>query len=225
MPSLLDAPISGAYHLVSWIAGLLEPVGGPYAAALAIVVCTIVVRLVLLPLSLAAVRGEKSRAVLMPRIQEISKLHAKDPERAQREIAELQAESGTTLFAGCLPMFAQLPFFWVLYTLFSRAVVGGEPNQLLAGTLFGAPIGVHWPVFASTPAYAGLAVLLAVVAFFSARRQLARLDATATPLGRNLARLLPFGTLVTAAFIPLAAGLYLLTTTTWTVIERAILLR
>jgi YidC/Oxa1 family membrane protein insertase len=208
MPSFLEAPITGAYHLVSWIAELLEPVGGPYAAALAIVVCTIVVRL-----------------VLLPQIQEITKKHAKDPERAQREIAELQAESGTSLFAGCLPMFAQLPFFWVLYTLFSRAVVGGEPNQLLAGTLFGAPIGVHWPIFASTPAYLGLAVLLAVVAFFSARRQLARLDATATPLGRNLARLLPFGTLVTAAFIPLAAGLYLLTTTTWTVVERAILLR
>ncbi|ONI69170.1 preprotein translocase YidC [Kribbella sp. ALI-6-A] len=225
MPFFLDAPVSGAYHLVSWIAGLLEPVGGPYAAALAIVVCTIAVRLVLLPLSLAAVRGEKSRAVLMPRIQEITKKHAKDPERAQREIAELQAESGATLFAGCLPMFAQLPFFWVLYTLFSRAVVGGEPNQLLAGTLFGAPIGVHWPIVASTPAYAGLAVLLAVVAYFSARRQLARLDATAAPMGRNLARLLPFGTLVTAAFIPLAAGLYLLTTTTWTVVERAILLR
>ncbi|GAB3825243.1 YidC/Oxa1 family membrane protein insertase [Kribbella italica] len=225
MPSFLDAPINGAYQLVSWIAGVLEPVGGPYAAALAIIAFTLAVRLLLLPLSLRAVRGEKSRAVLMPQIQEISKLHSKNPERAQKEIAKLQADSGTTLLAGCLPMFAQLPFFWALYSLFSRAVVGGEPNELLAGTLFGAPIGVHWPVFATTPAYVGLAVLLAVVAFFSARRQLARLDETATPMNRNLARLLPFGTLLTAAFIPLAAGLYLLTTTTWTVVERAILLR
>ncbi|MEV6288140.1 membrane protein insertase YidC [Kribbella sp. NPDC051770] len=225
MPSFLEAPITGAYQLVSFVASALEPVGGPYAAALAIVVCTLAVRLLLLPLSLAAVRGEKSRAVLMPQIQEISKKHAKNPERAQQEIAKLQADSGTTLLAGCLPMFAQLPFFWVLYTLFTRAVVGGEPNDLLSGTLFGAPIGVHWPVFATTPAYVGLALLLAVVAFFSARRQLARLDASATPMSRNLARLLPFGTLLTAAFIPLAAGLYLLTTTTWTVVERTILLR
>ncbi|ADB32489.1 60 kDa inner membrane insertion protein [Kribbella flavida DSM 17836] len=225
MPSFLDAPVSGAYHLVSWLATTIEPLGGPYAAALAIVVCTIAVRLLLLPLSLAAVRGEKSRSVLMPQIQEISRRHAGNPERAQREIAKLQAESGTTLFAGCLPMFAQLPFFWVLYSLFSRTVVAGESNHLLAGTLFGAPLGVHWPLFASTPAYVGLAVLLAVVACFSARRQLARLHETATPMSRNLARLLPFGTLVTAAFIPLAAGLYLLTTTTWTVVERAILLR
>jgi YidC/Oxa1 family membrane protein insertase len=161
----------------------------------------------------------------MPEIRKISEKHGKDPERVQREVAKLQSESGTTLLAGCLPMFAQLPFFWVMYTLFSTAVVAGQSNQLLAGTIFGAPLGIHWPMFASTPAYLGLAVLLAAVAFFSSRRQLRLLDESATPLARRIARFLPFGTLVTAAFIPLAAGLYLLTTTAWTLAERAILTR
>jgi YidC/Oxa1 family membrane protein insertase len=40
-----------------------------------------------------------------------------------------------------------------------------------------------------------------------------------------MARFLPFGTLATAAFIPLAAGLYLLTTTAWTLLERTFLQR
>ncbi|MEV8371519.1 membrane protein insertase YidC [Kribbella sp. NPDC056861] len=225
MPAFLDAPISAAYHLVNAIATAIEPLTGLYAAAVAIVLCTLAVRLLLLPLSLAAIRGEKSRAVLMPEIRKISEKHAKDPERVQREVAKLQSESGTTLLAGCLPMFAQLPFFWVMYTLFSTAVVSGQSNQLLAGTIFGAPLGIHWPMFASTPAYLGLALLLAVVAFFSARRQLRLLDETASPMARRIARFLPFGTLVTAAFIPLAAGLYLLTTTAWTLAERTILMR
>lgn len=225
MPGFLDAPISAAYHFVNAIATTIEPLTGGYAAAVAIVLCTVVVRLLLLPLSLAAIRGEKKRAVLMPEIRKIQERHGKNPERVQREVAKLQSESGNTLLAGCLPMFAQLPFFWVMYTLFSTAVVAGQSNQLLAGTLFGAPLGVHWPLFASTPAYLGLAVLLAVVAFFSSRRQLRQLDETATPMARRIARLLPFGTLATAAFIPLAAGLYLLTTTTWTLVERTILTR
>jgi YidC/Oxa1 family membrane protein insertase len=122
-------------------------------------------------------------------------------------------------------MFAQLPFFWVMYTLFSTAVVAGHANQLLAGTIFGAPLGIHWPLFVSTPAYLGLAVILAVVAHFSSRRQLRQLDETASPMARGMARFLPFGTLVTAAFIPLAAGLYLLTTTAWTLLERTVLMR
>jgi YidC/Oxa1 family membrane protein insertase len=36
---------------------------------------------------------------------------------------------------------------------------------------------------------------------------------------------MPFATLATAAFVPLAAGLYLLTTTAWTVAERTVLQR
>lgn len=225
MPAFLDAPLNAAYHLVNGIATTIEPLTGAYAAAVAIVLCTVAVRLLLLPLSLAAIRGEKSRAVLMPEIRKISERHGKDPERVQREVAKLQAESGTTLLAGFLPMLMQLPLFWVMYRLFSTAVVSGHLNQLLAGTLFGAPLGVHWPAFATTPAYLGLALLLAVVAYFSSRRQLRQLDESASPIARKLARFLPYGTLATAAFIPLAAGLYLLTTTTWTVLERTILMR
>jgi YidC/Oxa1 family membrane protein insertase len=236
----LDAPVSGAYHLVTWVATAIQPVTGPYAAALAIVLCTAAVRLVLLPLSIAAIRGERSRAAILPQLNEINKRHRDDPERVRREVAKLQAETGTTMFAGCLPMLAQLPFFWLLYRLFSTAVVAGEPNRLLTGTLFGAPLGVHWPLLAATPAYLGLAVLLAVVAWFASRRQ-ARQAAQAGQadesgqagqaglvmgaLPGRLIRLLPFGTLLTAAVVPLAAGLYLLTTTTWTVVERAILHR
>jgi YidC/Oxa1 family membrane protein insertase len=236
----LDAPVSGAYHLVAGVATAIQPVTGPYAAALAIVLCTAAVRLVLLPLSIAAIRGERSRAAILPQLNEINKRHRDDPERVRREVAKLEAETGTTMFAGCLPMLAQLPFFWLLYRLFSTAVVAGEPNRLLTGTLFGAPLGLHWPLLAATPAYLGLAVLLAVVAWFASRRQ-ARQAAQAGEAGESgqagqtglvmgalpgrLIRLLPFGTLLTAAVVPLAAGLYLLTTTTWTVVERAILHR
>jgi YidC/Oxa1 family membrane protein insertase len=141
MPAFLDAPVSGAYHLVHWIAVTFEPLTGPYSAALAIVLCTVAVRLFLLPLSVRAARGAKSRTALLPQIKELSDRHKHNPERLNREIAALQAESGS-VFAGCLPMLAQLPFFWVMYRLFSTAVVAGQSNQLLSGTLFGAPLGL-----------------------------------------------------------------------------------
>ncbi|HEY0473549.1 MAG TPA: membrane protein insertase YidC [Kribbella sp.] len=224
MPAFLDVPLSGAYHLVNWLALTIQPVTGPYAAAVAIVLCTVAVRLGLLPLGVAAARGEKSRTALLPQLKEITERHREDPDRVRREVAALQAESGS-LFAGFLPMLAQLPFFWVMYRLFSTAVVAGQSNQLLTGTLFGAPLGLHWPLVTSTPAYLGLAVLLAVVAYFSARRQARLVEQPSNALSARLIRLLPYGTLVTAAFIPLAAGVYLLTTTTWTVVERAVLHR
>ena len=225
MPSFLEAPVAGAYHLLTSLVTVLEPLAGAYAAVVAIVLCTLVVRLSLLPLSVRAHRGLRARAELMPQLKQLTERHKGNPERLQREVAKLQTESGTSLFAGFLPTLAQLPFFWLMYMLFSRAVVAGESNQLISGSLLGAPLGLHWPVLTGTPAFLVLAVLLGVVAWFSARLQLRQLDETATPLSRRLARILPFGTLLSAAFLPLAAGLYLLTTTTWTVVERTILQR
>lgn len=224
MPAFLDVPVSGAYHLVHWLAQTVEPLTGPYSAALAIVLCTVAVRVALLPLSIRATKGAKSRTALMPQLKEISEKHKNNPDRMNREIAALQAESGS-LFAGCLPLLAQLPFFWLMYRLFSTAVVAGQSNQLLTGTLFGAPLGLQWPLLTSTPVYLALAVLLAVIAYFSARWQARQTASQPTGVLGQLTKVLPYGTLVTAAFIPLAAGLYLLTTTTWTVLERAVLQR
>jgi YidC/Oxa1 family membrane protein insertase len=228
VPSFLEAPVAGAYHLLTSLVTTLQPITGTYAAVVAIVLCTVAVRLGLVPLSLRAHRGLKARAELMPQLKQLTERHRGNPERLQREVTKLQAESGTSMFAGLLPTLAQLPFFWLMYTLFSRAVVAGESNQLISGSLLGAPLGTHWPILTGTPAYIVIAVLLAVVAFFSARLQLRQLDvAPTTPStwSRRLAQLLPFTTVLTAAFIPLAAGLYLLTTTTWTTLERTLLTR
>jgi len=225
VPSFLEAPVAGAYHLLTSLVTVLEPLAGAYAAVVAIVLCTLVVRLSLLPLSVRAHRGLRARAELMPQLKQLTERHKGNPERLQREVAKLQTESGTSLFAGFLPTLAQMPFFWLMYTLFSRTMVAGESNQLISGSLLGAPLGVHWPIVTGTPAYIVIALLLAVVAWFSARLQLRQLDPAAPRLSRRLAQLLPYGTLLTAAFVPLAAGLYVLTTTTWTVVERTILQR
>lgn len=225
MPSFLEAPVAGAYHLLTSLVSLLQPFAGTYAAVIAIVVCTLLVRLCLVPLSVRAQRGAKARAELMPQLKQLTDKHRDNPERLQREVAKLQSESGTSLFAGFLPTLAQLPFFWLMYTLFSRAMVAGESNHLISGSLLGAPLGTQWPILTGTPAYVVVALLLCVVAFFSARLQLRQLDPSATTLSRRIAQVLPFGTLLTAAFVPLAAGLYLLTTTTWTLLERTVLTR
>jgi len=225
VPSFLEAPVAGAYHLLTSLVTVLEPLAGAYAAVVAIVLCTLVVRLSLLPLSVRAHRGLRARAELMPQLKQLTERHKGNPERLQREVAKLQTESGNSLFAGFLPTLAQMPFFWLMYTLFSRTMVAGQSNQLISGSLLGAPLGVHWPIVTGTPAYIVIALLLAVVAWFSARLQLRQLDPAAPRLSRRLAQLLPYGTLLTAAFVPLAAGLYVLTTTTWTVVERTILQR
>lgn len=187
--------------------------------ALAIVLFTIVVRLALHPLYRAAVRGEKAKAKLAPEIQKLQQKYGKDLVRLSEESQKVYQRNGVSMFAGMLPMLATLPFFMVIYQVVTT------PNPLLEGTIFGVPLSAHF-VSSFNWVFFALFGLLAVVAYLTVRWQQSRMTTTPTPgFMTGLIKVLPFGTILVAAYLPLAAGLYLLTTTTWTIAERALLYR
>ncbi len=233
MFSILGAATGAAYHLVAGLAGLLTPLGGGLAAAAAIVVFTAAVRLLLLPLSYYALRGQAAQARLAPQVAGLRKRHAGQPERLQRELAALYRREAGGAAAGCLPLLLQLPVLAVLYRLFRSPVIGGTRNTLLAHALLGAPLGAHWlsaagPLSGQGLIFAGLFALLAAVGWLASR--LASTSAAAAPAEQagmvsGIARVLPYSTVLVAAVLPLAAGLYLLTSSAWTVSERRLLLR
>ena len=172
--SLFDGAVGAAYHFVSGFAVALAPLTGGLATAAAIVVFTVAVRLVLLPLSYYAIRGQAAQARLAPQVMALRQRHARQPERLQRELTELYRREGTGMFAGYLPMLLQLPFFSVMYRLFRSGTIGGQPNTLLSHGLLGAPLGSHWlsgpgPLSAQGMVYLGLFALLAVVTWVAAR--------------------------------------------------------
>ena len=230
-------PVDAAYHLVSGLAGLLAPLAGGLATAAAIAAFTVAIRLLLLPLSYLAMRGMAAQARIAPLVQALQKKHAGQPDRLRRELAALYRSEGTSVFAGCLPALAQWPVLSVLYLLFRSPRIAGAPNALLSHGVFGAPLGSHWlggagPLSAQGAVFAGLFLLLAVIGWLSARLA-RRLGAPVKPaqggaaasLPAAVARVLPYFTVVVAAFVPLAAGVYLLTTTAWTLAERVLVQR
>ncbi|HEY3608822.1 MAG TPA: membrane protein insertase YidC [Pseudonocardiaceae bacterium] len=227
MFTFLNVPVAGAFHLIVPIIAVLHPLFGGVCVAVAVVLFTCAVRLLLLPLARAAVRGERARAVLAPRIATLRARHKNDPQRLQREVATLQQESGLSMFAGCLPMLAQAPFFTIMYRLFTSPTVAGHPNTLLAGSMFGVPLNQHLLATMHGPAGFVFLVLLAalgVVATLSMRWQAATVTVDPPP-GARLMRYLAYFPLLVAAILPLVGGIYLLTSTTWTVVERKLLHR
>ena len=235
MTSLFGVPVDAAYHVVTAISALLTPIAGGLAVAAAIAAFTVAVRLLVLPFSYYAMRGQVAQARIAPQVQALRQRYAKQPERLSRELRSLYAEHGTGMFAGCLPLLLQWPFLSVMYLLFRSASVGGAPNSLLAHDLFGARLGSHWlggagPLSAQGAVFAALFLLLAVIGWLaarSARRVTAASPGASQPAGAPpwLTSLMPYLTAVFAAFLPLAGGLYLLTTTAWTLLERTVLRR
>jgi hypothetical protein len=66
MFTIFGVPVDAAYHLVSGFAGILAPVLGGAAAVAAIIAVTMAVRIVLMPLSLRALRAQAAAARLAP---------------------------------------------------------------------------------------------------------------------------------------------------------------
>ena len=233
----LGVPVDAAYHLLSGFTSFLTPaLGAAVAAVAAIVLFTVAIRLVLAPLSLRGLRGQAAAARLAPQLAALRKKHAKQPERLQSEMTALYKREGTSMFAGLTPLLLQWPLLSVVYLLFRSAQIGGKPNTLLTRDLFGVPLGGHWlsgagPVSAHGLVFAGVFVLLAGLCWLSVRLSKLMTPAQpaatvvpadgAAPAGGALIRALPYLTLVFAAFVPLAAGIYLVVSTGWALAERA----
>lgn len=212
---------------------LLDPLAGTAAATLAVVVVTLAARLALIPVGVSQARAEQTRARLAPRLRALRERWGRTPERLQRETMRLYRDEGTSPLAGCLPVLAQAPVVGLLYAVFLHPTVGGQANPLLAHELLGVPLGrsLIGAFSTGTTDAATLAVigtLVAVVALVAeaTRRPLRPApDPTAPAWMTGMVGTLHFTTAVVAAFVPVAAALYLAVTTVWTLARRLLLRR
>lgn len=94
-----------------------------------IVVLTALIRVLLFPLTHKSTVAMRRMARLQPKIKAIQDRYQerakKDPAARQRmnqEIMELYRREGVNPMGGCLPLLAQIPILWALYTLFAFAI-------------------------------------------------------------------------------------------------------
>jgi YidC/Oxa1 family membrane protein insertase len=235
--NFFDLPVLSA--LLAAATAALAVLGTVVTPGGAIILVTIAIRAALIPAGVAIARAERARRRLAPRLAELQKRWRGNPERLRRETMALYAAEKVSPFAGCLPALAQAPVLTLVYAAFASPTVAGAPNALLDATFFGAALGRHVGdllagVALSDVVFAALIAALVVVAFLSrraARRAASLAPAPSGPTADQTAILVrvagiaPFLTVVAALFVPLAATLYLVISSTWSLAERALLRR
>ncbi|HEV2124811.1 MAG TPA: membrane protein insertase YidC [Chloroflexota bacterium] len=84
-------------------------------AGAAIILFTIIVKLLLLPLTIQQLRSQKAMQRLQPEIKALQKKHANDKEKLSVETMALYKEYGVNPAAGCFPILLQMPVLFGLY--------------------------------------------------------------------------------------------------------------
>ena len=106
-------------------------IGIPYALGFSVIGLTIVIRLILYPLTASQLRAARDMQKVSPLLSKLKERHKNDPKRLQQESMKLYREHGINPVAGCLPILVQLPVIWGLYAVLSQ-IVGLKPEEIVA---------------------------------------------------------------------------------------------
>jgi YidC/Oxa1 family membrane protein insertase len=89
---------------------------------LAIIVITIIVKLVFWPLTLASTRSMKRMSALQPQMKAIQEKFKDDPTKMNRKLMEFMRENKVSPLGGCLPMLLQIPVFFGFFKMIRSAI-------------------------------------------------------------------------------------------------------
>ncbi len=97
---------------------------------LGIIAVTILVRLLLLPLSAQGVRAQRELQVLQPEIDRLRGEHKDNPEELNKQIMALYQEHKVNPLGSCLPLLIQLPVLFIIYRVFNSGIQATDHSLL-----------------------------------------------------------------------------------------------
>ena len=176
---------------------------------LAIILLTILLKLVTYPLTYKSVKSMKEMARIQPQLQKLREKHKDDREALNREMLTLMKSHGYNPMAGCLPILIQMPVFFALYRVLYSSI-----------ELYHAPFGlwIH-DLSYKDPLYV-TPVLLAATMFI--QQKLTPNTAT-DPAQQKMLQFMPLIFGVMMINLPSGLTIYMLTNALASIIQQTIL--
>ena len=192
--------------LLRFIYGLV----GNYGVA--IIILTIIVRLVLFPLTYKGMKSMKRMQQLTPRMKKLQEKYKNNKEKLNKEMMDLYRKNKVNPLGGCLPLLLQIPVFFALYSSLSSAV-----------ELRHAPF-IFWISDLSQPDGLGITPLLMGVSMYIQQKmtpQTAMMDSTQV----KIMQMLPFIFTVFSFTFPSGLTMYWVTSNVLSIAQQQIINR
>jgi YidC/Oxa1 family membrane protein insertase len=126
-------PFQSLLDGIGWLLAWLYDLTGNFGVA--IIILTIVFRVVLLPLGIKQIKSMQSMQALQPKIKEIQKKFKGNKQKIQEQTMKLYQEYGVNPLGGCLPLLLQFPILIAMYSVI-RAPVPYAPEDRPPGVEF-----------------------------------------------------------------------------------------
>lgn len=110
---------------------------------IAIILLTVLIKVVLFPLQWKQIRSMQHMQALQPRIKELQKKYKNNKQKQQEETMKLYREAGVNPLGGCLPIVLLYPFLIAMYSVIRPVILTPSPAQ--AGSYQVAKNQVHIP--------------------------------------------------------------------------------
>ncbi len=169
LPNIQPKGIFGLTKAFSWMFNLARPYFVNYG--LLILTMTLIIKLILTPLTYRSYLSQAKMAVLKPELEELKAKYPDDQAKYSQEQMKLYNKAGVNPLGGCLPSLIQLPIFFSLYYFFRTSIFFRQKKFLWAEDLSTYDEFIHLPF--KLPFLGDhislFAVLYGVALFFSMR--------------------------------------------------------
>jgi len=189
---------------------------------MSIIALTIVTRAILIPLTYRQLKGMRALQVLQPQIKEIQAKYKNDKQRMQQEMMRFYQENKVNPFASCIPLLAQLPVFFTLFSVLRNELpedIGCKAGHCGSEASF---LFIH-----DLTAKAHGAELIALLVLYIGTQLVSGLvmSVTADKSQRTMMMLLPFIFVPFVINFPAGLILYWITTNFWTMGQQYVIQR
>ena len=114
--------------ILRWALDLIYSLVGNYGWA--VLIFTLLIRLVLMPLDIKSRKSMKAMQNVQPKIDELNKKYANDKDKLNQKMANLYKKEKINPLSGCLPMLIQLPILFAMFAVM-REVANEETIQMI----------------------------------------------------------------------------------------------
>ena len=192
----------------------------------AVVLLTLLIRILLYPLNLKSMKSQRALSKLDPKLKEIKKKFKNDKERTAKETLELYQKEKINPFSGFLLILIQLPILFALYKVFNRFVFVEELNLLYSFMPNPGEIKPYFLTIDLSRPHFYLALFAGICQFFQAKAQDVRLKVETKKFGdfskmfqKQMLYFFPAFTFIILLKIPSAIALYLIVSTIFSILQ------